>query len=514
MDNVKEINEKEYNTIEDVLEEVMFGFNIASYISDLTQDVTSQRIVLGSGEEKKLRKFKELCEEVKDILTEKDVSETNESETIARQRKALLGFETEVNFYKRRIGEILNEQGKKLSWYPDWYKSLEDAVFNETIGFSGITNWLTDERYKNSMACEVVGDRVFYEDKGEYILQPQKIEKNRRMQLIKSLLLADLKEAESQAWHEIYTQVEHLRVTIFKSNGITKRDQEVILFRRYIVNNLTFEEHAERGTIPFEAIPLIKNMVKLGPNVIFCGPVASGKTTMLQTYKREEAKTPMQTLSIETDDECQWDKILPPNYPILQFVPSEKEEDTVIVRAKRSDAQAIIIGECRHGKYMKFAVDSANMGTRRMLTTMHFSDILDISYDMADKIVSDCGGNIVTSMVKVAKSFNYIWEMSSLPNDRGSKRLLGLWEMYFDSEKMEIHMHQVIKYVPEKDGIEEHWVYDNFISDTLAKDFEYENVEVFEEFKMQLAELAKQSPNEEKTDFISPYIRIFLKGDK
>ncbi len=493
-------------------QEVKKSFSINTFIDNLLQ-VKSQDIkVTQKDKASNLFKFEALCQEIKDVITEDDVKDINDSETINRQRKALLGYNVEVNYYKKRIETVLISWGKMNSWCPPWYKDIVDAVFNETIGFSGITNWLVDSTYKDSMACEVIGDKVFFEIDGQYVLQPQKIKKDRRDQLIKTLLLVDLKEASSQAWHEIYTAVEHLRVTIYKSNGITKKGQETILFRRYTVKNFSFEEHAERGTIPKEGIPFFKNMVKLGPNVLFCGPVASGKTTMLQTYKVEESVNPIQTLSIETDDECQWHEILPPDYPILQFVPSEKEEDTVIVRAKRSDAQAIIIGEARHGKYMKFAVDAANMGTRRMLSTLHFTDILDISYDMADKIVSDYGGNIVTSMIKVAKSFNYVWELSSLPSDRHAKRLLGLWEMYFDNENMQIHMHQIAKYIPAKENEEEHWVWDSFISKSLRKTFEYENIGVFNEYCQQLGELAKNNPNNETTDFISPYIDIFLKG--
>ena len=167
---VVELKNPEFNSFSEFVKQRTFAFDISAYVTDNIQKSTKVEVVEEYSEDKKFRKFEALCKEVKEILTENDVNEINESETLARQKNALLGFPTEVKYYKKKIEDILTNQGDMLAWYPKWYGSIVDAVFNETIGFSGITNWLTESKYKNSMACEVIGDRVFYEIDGAYVI--------------------------------------------------------------------------------------------------------------------------------------------------------------------------------------------------------------------------------------------------------------------------------------------------------------------------------------------------------
>ncbi len=51
----------------------------------------------------------------------------------------------------------------------------------------------------------------------------------------------------------------------------------MVFFRKYVLEDLTFANLAEKGTIPEEAIALFLKMIAIGFNVIFAGQVRSGK---------------------------------------------------------------------------------------------------------------------------------------------------------------------------------------------------------------------------------------------
>lgn len=153
--------------------------------------------------------------------------------------------------------------------YPPWYRSLAEGIFAELYGLSGLTPWAYDEteEYKNSSSAKLIGDRMYCLIDGRSVLQPQRISENRRQQLKRAFLLTAPKERIEKGFHEVYLH-NGIRITIY-SGDRTKPGQDVMVFRKYILRELTFEKLAELGTIPAESVELFKTMVRLGFNVLF-----------------------------------------------------------------------------------------------------------------------------------------------------------------------------------------------------------------------------------------------------
>lgn len=453
-----------------------------------------------------MESFVTLWEEIKVRLDEIDSLELTEVAALKRKRDAILGEKNEVEYYKGKIKEILNETGQKRAWHPSWYSSIEDAIYNEILGFAGINEWIQGktEALKNSSSCKIIGERIYFLINGIPMLQPQKISAQRRGQLREALLLPDPTQNRAESYHEVYLN-NGIRVAIYNDNGMTKKGQDCIVLRKYTVNVFTFEKQAELHTIPEESIPLFKSMVPMGINIAFTGPVRSAKTTFLTTYQSYE-NPQKEGLMIEKDPEIPLHEIMP-DAPIMQFVPSDKNVDAVIAYAKRSDSQYVILGEAKDGIYLNLAVEAANMGTLSSKLSFHSSVTKDFVYDVAVKIIRDCGGELMATMIKVAKSFHYVANFFSLPGNESQKRLKGLWEVRFNEETLEITMHQICKY----DVLKDDWVWAYDIGGDKKELGAEENREAFQEFDKQLKYLSERYPNKENHVFKSPYMQI-LRG--
>lgn len=457
----------------------------------------------GYSDEYRLMKFFDLCQKVKNKVDEIEEKELVKDKSLERQIKALLGEPAEAGYYKNKINQILDDMQPSNTWYPVWYSSAAEAIFAESYGFSGITNWMNgEEGLSFSTSCKIIGENIFYDINGVLELQPQTMPAARREQLRSTLLLSDPTKDRSRAYHEIYS-TDGKRITIYTEEGMTKEGQDTIVFRRYLEDVSTFEDIARRGTIPLEAIPLFESMILCGFNTLYTGPPKAGKSTLMTASQRCEDPR-LEGLCIETDPEIPMHLIMP-KAPIMQLVPKDSYMDEVMSTAKRSDAQYVFLGEARTGKILDIFLEAANMGNRHSKGTMHNSETIDISYDIAQKITRDCGGDLKCTMIKAAKSVHYVFNMFSLPSDRKQKRLKGIWEMRFDSESMRITMHQICKYRVLTDD----WVWAYTIGEDKKEIGIEENWEAFKQFDKLLKELAENYPNKDKYEFEPAYLKFW-----
>ncbi|WP_312648900.1 ATPase, T2SS/T4P/T4SS family [Aminipila sp.] len=452
-----------------------------------------------------LESFKELCDKVRKILDEREGLEAVKDEALRRHNKALLGNKAEVSYYINKIQQILEEKRLSAGWFPDWYKNLAEAIYHEGYGFAGFANWMDDDgNFIESSTCKIIGERIYNDVEGVLQLQKQTIDRERFEKLRTTLLNADPKKLKSEAYHEIYS-LDGKRITIYYDSGMTKANQPTIVFRRYLNNVSSFEAQAARHTIPEEAILLFMQMVKCGFNTAFIGPVKSAKTTFLTVWQSYEDPT-MEGLQIETDPEIPLHLIMP-KAPIMQLVPTGKYMKQVITTAKRSDAQYVVLGEARDGEMMNIAVEAANMGTRHSKVTLHTSETIDFSFDVADKITRACGGDLGCNMIKVAKSFHYIFNFFSLPRDRKQKRLKGIWEMRYDNEQMRITMHQICRYRI----LEDDWVWSYDIGKDKTEIGTEENYEAYQIFEKELKKLSEALPDNEKHVCDPAFLKMWRK---
>ena len=427
--------------------------------------------------------FKKLCHRVNaEFLKEWENGKENLDSALRIQKKAIIGYEKEVSYFKSRIRELLKKYGAEQASYPWWYESLEDGIYQENWGLAGISEWFSQRLMDTSSSAKIIGDRVYFLEGGQMCLKPQTISKDRREQMIRAFLLLTPEERLDKEFHEIY-MLDGTRVTIF-GGGMIKKGQDAIIFRRYIIPNYNFEEQAARGTIPDNSIALFKSMVSLGYNVAFTGAVRTAKTTFLSTWQSYEDRK-LEGVLVETDPEIPIHKLMP-EAPILQLIADNDKLKHLSKNLLRSDADYFILAEARDGIALDTAVKIASKGTRRMKITFHTREPLDFSYDVAFEIVKSLGGNLESTAKKVAASFDYIFHFIQLKN-KNQKRLKSIYELGVDRNTMKISMREICKYNYKSDN----WRWEFTVSEDKRLIGEEENPEVMKIFLNELELLSK-----------------------
>lgn len=460
----------------------MEKFYLDQYIVKLNQEKRSKADI------KNLREFEKICAAIGHVFSEEWDKDSNMASSLETQKKAIIGYENEVAFFKDKIKEYLRKNNIQTPWHPKYYTSIEDAVFHHNWGLAGIAEWFTDA-YKDSSSAKVIGENIYFLEDSKMDLKPQKISKHRKKQLIRALLLHNPKERLDKDQHEVY-MLDGTRITIF-NESITKQNQDVIVFRRYTVKQYTFEKQAEKGTIPIEAVELFRSMVKLGVNIAFTGAVRSSKTTFLATWQSYEDPK-LEGVLIETDPEIPLHLIMP-GAPIMQMVVDEDKMASIIKYLLRSDADYFVFAEARDGLALDTAIKIANKGSKRMKMTFHCSSPLEFCYDVAAEIYKSCGGDMYNTILKTAKSFQYIFHFVQL-NDKSQKRLKSIHELTYDTKNHNIVITTVCQYNPIVDS----WDWRYQLDEKIEKENKGENLEALASFKKELKKLSEQNPLEEE----------------
>jgi pilus assembly protein CpaF len=459
-------------------------FDLQTHYYEITGEKKEEVVNITRDE---LSRFKNLCDAIYNYFQAEWEREGVNVETLERQKSAILGKTLEVKFFKEKIEEYLKFNNKMTEWFPRWYQDLVDAIYHECWGLCGIAEWKFSKKYKNSQSAKIVGNKLFFMENGRMVLKEQSISDTRRNQLIRALLLNNKNIAYKDDKAELKME-DDTRIAIF-GNSITKKNLESIVFRKYVLEQLTFEEMAKRHTIPDDSIKFFKSFASVGFNVCFTGPPRSSKTTALQIWQNYEDPT-LEGVMIEESPEIPIHDIMPDS-PFIQLVIDEEQQESVIKMIMRSDADYIICAEARDGRALNLVIRAANKGTRRCKTTLHTTDPIDFCYDVADEITKFYGGNQYNTIVKVAKSFHYIFHYVQL-SDRSKKRLKGIYEIRFDRMDQEISIHQICKYDYRNDD----WTFKYDIGEDKEIIGNEENVYAFNQFKKELKILAEKYPME------------------
>ena len=428
--------------------------------------------------------FYEVCKTVKESFS-KDWEDSKEymEELIDIQKKAIMGYKEEAEFFKGRIKKFLLETGKEHTVFPLWYENLTDGVYHECFGMGPLAEWFT-EKYKESSSLKVIGDRIYFLENGTMALKEQRISKERRDQLIRALLLLKPKERISLSFHELYL-LDGTRVTVFKGDMV-KENQEAIIFRRYIIPKYTLKEQAERKTIPYCAISLFEMMVKLGFNVAFLGAVRTSKTTFLSTWQSLEDQS-LEGVMVETDPEIPLEKLMP-SAPVIQLIADRERMQDITKHLMRSDGDYIIMGEARDALSLDALIKITKKGTRRVKLTYHCQDPKSFPYDAAYEIARTLGGDLNFLVKRVAESFDFLFHFVQL-KDKGQKRLNSIYQMNYDNVNMKVTYNRILKYLPYKDK----WIFSPLMENSGTELAALENLNVYKEFKKKIEELSKES---------------------
>ncbi len=383
--------------------------------------------------------FEALCEKIKEAFFEDWEKRESSGLTLEIQKRAIIGYEKEKSFFNDRIEELISELEAFGTPFPKWYDSLASAVYHENWGLAAMAEWF-GAGYESSSSAKIVGENIFFMQNGTMKLMPQKISEMRKLQLIKAFLLLSPEERMDKPYYELYL-LDGTRVTIF-IEPMAKKGQSAIVFRRYIIPSLSFEEQAKRGTVPEAMIPLFKAMAALGYNVVFMGAVRSAKTTFLSTWQSYEDPC-LEGVMVETDPEIPLHKILP-GAPVLQLLADGDELKAISKNLLRSDADYFIMAEARDGIALDTVLRIASKGTKRMKITFHSRDPYHFPLEAASEIVKSTGGDMKLTMQKIAASFDYLFHFIQL-KDKNQKRLNSIYEMRL-SDRGDIKIEELLSY--------------------------------------------------------------------
>lgn len=424
--------------------------------------------------------FTALAKRVREAFFLQWEHEANLRSSMEIQKKAIIGYKNEVAYFKDKIRTLIREYDAADTIFPRWYENLVDAVYHENWGMAGIAEWF-GANYRQSSSAKIIGDRIYFMENGRMTLKPQRIQGERREQLIRAFLLLTPEERLDRDVHEIYL-LDGTRVTIF-GGGTAKMGQDTIIFRRYIVPSYSFEEQAARGTIPSEAIPLFRSMVSVGFSVAFLGAVRTAKSTFLCTWQTYEDEN-LEGVMLETDPELPLHELMP-RAPIVQLLADNENLTKISKHLLRSDADYFILAEARDGVALDTALRIACKGTKRMKLTFHTRNPRDFPAEAAAEIVKATGGSLELTARKVAESFDYLFHFVQL-RDKSQKRLNGIYELSYSREKGEPVTVPICIYDYEADG----WRFYHHIGADKARYGEEEAAVEFREMKRVLAELA------------------------
>lgn len=361
--------------------------------------------------------FEALCSMMKEAFFLDWGKKESSRSVLDIQKKAIIGYANEKEFFKKRISELIVEMQGQNTTYPSWYDSLVEGIYQETWGLAGISEWFLSP-YSQSSSAKIIGERIYFLQEGKMVLKPQRISKIRKEQLVRAFLLLTPEERMDKAYHETYL-LDGTRITIF-SEPMAKKGQDAVIFRRYVIPMLTFEEQSRRRTIPVQIIPLLCAMVDIGFNVVFLGAVRTAKTTFLTTWQSYENPA-LEGVMVETDPEIPL-HIIMPDAPILQLIADGEELSRISKNLLRSDADYFILAEARDGIALETAVKLASKGTKRMKLTFHSGNPLFFPLNAAEEIIKVTGGDLVLTMQQVACSFDYLFHFIQLA-DKREKRL-------------------------------------------------------------------------------------------
>ena len=389
----------------------------------------------------------------------KNANEFEKAILLEKQKNAILGNEDSVSDYKAKIEKILSSNNLMNEAFPNYYQNLVDAVFNELYGLAGLAPWVYDEteEYRKSQSAKLIGDRLYCLIDGKSVLQPQHIAKERREQLKRAFLISSPRERLEEGFHEVYL-FNGIRVTIY-SGERTKDGQDIMVFRKYLIKDYTFEKFAELGTIPEEAISLFKFMVKIGFNVIFTGPVRSGKTTFMQTWQKYEDES-LEGVAIATDPETPWHEIMP-SAPIMQLVCDGNDLENIMKSIVRGDNDYIILEEMRDAISMNLALEITSTGTKRTKATIHANDARELPRRIAEKIRIKYGGDEKDIENRILKNYSYVFQFAQIETNRASKKLIALSEYSFNDETKVGEITDIIRY----DAVKDKWIWKYHMSE-------------------------------------------------
>jgi pilus assembly protein CpaF len=464
-------------------------FNIVTEIQN-KQSVSSMK-----KNEVDLVSFDKLITDVKnhfdDYFKDDDVDNAKKQERLELFHLAVIGDSETEKFLTSEIDTYLRTVNISNIPYPDYYRSLAEALYHEIFRFGVLQKWYVME---DSPAAKFIGNEFWIEINDVFVKQEEELPSDDTVREFINRFQAgqkNLKVNESNPYAEIALR-DQTRVTIIMPPASYK---PTLIFRKYTVSNFSFDKQASFGTIPKEDIEFYKVFSNLYLNTVVAGHIKSGKSTFLKTIygAREPEKV---AVLIEGTAESFLKRDFPERL-VHELYSQGEDINKVISRALRLDHDYIIVQEVR-GVEAEGAIAGTERGRNGLLMSYHITDPENTPIQLAQHIVDEYPNRTQQNEItRIAKALDIGLTMES---KKGRKRITSMYEIGFDIERNQPFINYLIRYNSQIGQ----WEYNSNISKEFRKRITDLNESLAAKFVEHLSEREALYPmSKEPRDWIS-----------
>lgn len=455
------------------------------------------------------KSFAKICKTIREELNDMIVDgvsegnkDTNTETWLERQHRAVIGDKQAMSYFINSINGVLTKHNITSEEYPNFYDSLAEAIFHEIWGVSILHKW---DKMDQSEAAIIRGTELWLDIDGESVRQPESFENTEAVERIKRAFTLRLKDAV------ITEQTPELEIEREDGSRITmiqkpRSKENYIVFRRFVVKNMSLEEQANLGTILQDDIPFFRALARVMTNTIFAGRVRSAKSTFMKSMIRERKKSYIAAV-MEKHFELNLSKEFKDR---LIFEVQAKEGDLhhAMPRLLRMEHDYIVVGEIRSLETEGY-LQACERGERGAYSTYHLTDVNNVVSQITRHILDEFPNrNFDNELARVAKNIDIIVTMSA-DRDRRRKRVIGVTEIIWDEENRTHYTRDLIRF----SDVTKKYYYSANLSNSLLYLMASESLDDTKILINHLKEKQRQSPMSE-FDLIKDQIIDSLLGEE
>lgn len=456
-------------------------------VFNIVEEIQNKQSVLKpiKKKEKSLISFEKLIKDVKDhfdgFFKNDDIPNEKKQERLELYHLAVIGDpETEIRL-TNEIESYLRTVNISNIPYPDYYRSLAEALYHEIFRFGVLQKWYAME---HSPAAKFIGNEFWIEIDDVFVKQEEELPSEDTVREFINRFQAgqkNLKVNESNPYAEIALR-DQTRVTIIMPPASYK---PTLIFRKYTVSKFSFEEQASFGTIPKEDVAFYKVFSNLYLNTVVAGHIKSGKSTFLKTIYG--ARDPYKVaVLIEGTAESFLKRDFPERL-VHELYTQGQDINIVIARALRLDHDYVIVQEVR-GIEAEGAIAGTERGRNGLLMSYHITAPENTPLQLAQHIVDVYPNRTQKNEVKrIANALDIGITMESR---KGKKKVTSMYEIGFDITRNQAFINYLIYYNRQK----QQWEYNSKISKEFKKRIMSLNESLAKEFVEHLQEREQSYP--------------------
>lgn len=224
-----------------------------------------------------------------------------------------------------------------------------------------------------------------------------------------------------------------------------------LVLRKHIPRVLTPEEMIASGVFDEKTWEILRALVRGRANILVCGGVGSGKTTLVRTLYRETHEN-ARCVALESDREL----FLAKNFPDRDIIEMEEHPETGRTLASlfrtvlRYSPTFIVVGEYRSGQEAKEAIEACRRGHDGSMATAHFNSPEEAIAGTA-RLYVEAGAGVRPEVAAqtVASAYNVVIQMFGDPT-RGILKLERIAEVSPNGERGVV-INDLVRWVPRGD---------------------------------------------------------------